>query len=92
MKKTTVIEDKKSFVLALFLLLFIWLFFSIYWHYPSPPVGDYSAKELVKMLEQSNGEAILIQADEQFDWYAVFKNSLLIQKHFLIPLEIAVES
>ncbi|AWE07795.1 hypothetical protein DCE79_10545 [Lysinibacillus sp. 2017] len=63
------IEDRKSFLIAIVLLVLFYLFLSNYWHYPSPPIDSVTSKEVVNILESSDSEFIKITTEENYDWY-----------------------
>lgn len=70
-KKLKIIEDRKALLLAIALLIFIWIFFSNYWHYPSPPFESLTSKEVISILEEENSESgfMKIANENNFDWY-----------------------
>lgn len=70
-KKIKIIEDRKAFILAIGLLIFIWIFFSNYWHYRSPPIESLTAKEVIRIVEEegSEREFMKIATENDFDWY-----------------------
>ena len=70
-KKLKIIEDRKALLLAIALLIFIWIFFSNYWHYPSPPFESLTPKEVIRILEEESSESgfMKIATENDFDWY-----------------------
>ena len=70
-KKIKIIEDRKAFIIAIGLLIFIWVFFSNYWHYPSPPFNSLTAKEVIRIVEEEDPESgfMKIATENEFDWY-----------------------
>ena len=69
--KLKLIEDRKTFILAIAFLIIIWIFFSNYWHYPSPPFESLTPKEVIRILEEESSESgfIKIATENDFDWY-----------------------
>lgn len=86
-KKIKIIEDSKSFILAIALSIFIWIFFSNYWHYPSPPFESLTSKEVIRILEEESSESgfLKIATENNFDWYTCKHNNCL-EENVLFPL------
>ncbi|MER1958750.1 MAG: hypothetical protein ABS942_15310 [Solibacillus sp.] len=86
-KKIKIIEDRKSFLLAIALLIYIWIFFSNYWHYPSPPFESLTSKEVIRIFEEESSESgfMKIATEKNFDWYAC-KDTICIDKNIFFPL------
>ncbi|WP_336046003.1 hypothetical protein [Solibacillus ferritrahens] len=87
LKKIKIIEDRKAFILAIGLLIIIWIFFSNYWHYPSPPIDSLTAKEVIRILEEEDSESGLmkIATENDFDWY-ICKGISCIDEEIFFPL------
>lgn len=86
-KKIKIIEDRKAFIIAIGLLIIIWIFFSNYWHYPSPPIDSLTAKEVMRIIEEEDSKSgfMKIATENNFDWY-VCKDTNCIGNNVFNPL------
>ncbi|WP_336046496.1 hypothetical protein [Solibacillus ferritrahens] len=80
-----VIEDKKTFLIAIISLGIIYLFLSNYWHYPSPPIETITSKEVINLLDKSDSGFVKISTEGEYDWY-VGKTESALSKHVFRPL------
>lgn len=67
--KVKVIEDKKTFLITILILILVCVSIANYpWFYPSPPLKSISKKEIVNLVENAGDDIVFIETEE-FYWF-----------------------